>query len=100
MSSYSYQYNTATVGTTSQVGTMCAVSWNYESNGFRSEMAANAIVSFEVFGKVQGVYFRKHTQAKARELGLTGWVQNTRTGACLTKRSNSLAQICAGAHFH
>mmetsp|Transcript_56742 Transcript_56742/g.130291 ORF Transcript_56742/g.130291 Transcript_56742/m.130291 type:complete len:97 (-) Transcript_56742:320-610(-) len=40
-------------------------------------------VSFEVFGKVQGVYFRKYTQAKAKELGLTGWVQNTQTGSVI-----------------
>ncbi|CAH1638184.1 unnamed protein product [Spodoptera littoralis] len=35
---------------------------------------------FEVFGKVQGVYFRKHTQKKATELGLKGWVMNTAQG--------------------
>ncbi|XP_022814229.1 acylphosphatase-1-like [Spodoptera litura] len=35
---------------------------------------------FEVFGKVQGVYFRKHTQKKAMELGLKGWVMNTAQG--------------------
>lgn len=34
-------------------------------------------VDFEVFGKVQGVYFRKYTQMKARELGVKGWVMNT-----------------------
>ena len=32
---------------------------------------------FEVFGKVQGVYFRKYTQLQARKLNLVGWVQNT-----------------------
>ncbi|XP_050682185.1 acylphosphatase-1-like [Leptidea sinapis] len=35
---------------------------------------------FEVYGKVQGVYFRKHTQKKASELGLKGWVMNTPQG--------------------
>ncbi|XP_055331956.1 acylphosphatase-2-like isoform X2 [Paramacrobiotus metropolitanus] len=34
-------------------------------------------VEFEVFGLVQGVFFRKYTQRHAQELGLTGWVQNT-----------------------
>ncbi|KAK3737900.1 hypothetical protein RRG08_028525 [Elysia crispata] len=38
-------------------------------------------VSFEVFGKVQGVFFRKHTQAQAKKLGLSGWVQNTPSGS-------------------
>ena len=33
-------------------------------------------VEFEVFGRVQGVFFRKHTIAKAKELGLVGWVRN------------------------
>lgn len=35
---------------------------------------------FEVFGKVQGVFFRKHTQRRASELGLKGWVMNTAQG--------------------
>ncbi|KAH9507232.1 Acylphosphatase-1 [Bulinus truncatus] len=45
-------------------------------------MATSTItsVNFEVFGKVQGVFFRKHTQAEAKKLGLTGWVQNTPSG--------------------
>lgn len=37
-------------------------------------------LSFEVFGKVQGVFFRKHTQAKAMYLKLVGWVENTSRG--------------------
>jgi acylphosphatase len=36
-----------------------------------------ARLRFEVFGKVQGVFFRKHTQQRAVELKLSGWVQNT-----------------------
>lgn len=35
-------------------------------------------VDFEVFGKVQKVFFRKHTKNKADELGLVGWVKNTK----------------------
>lgn len=37
-------------------------------------------VSFEVFGDVQGVFFRKYTQKKAQRLGLVGWCENTREG--------------------
>jgi acylphosphatase len=33
-----------------------------------------------VKGKVQGVFFRKHTQQKAEELNITGWVRNTNNG--------------------
>ncbi|KAG5677310.1 hypothetical protein PVAND_007079 [Polypedilum vanderplanki] len=32
---------------------------------------------FEVFGKVQGVYFRKYTEKQAIILGLRGWCMNT-----------------------
>ena len=33
-----------------------------------------------VEGRVQGVYFRAHTQDMAFTLGLTGWVRNQRDG--------------------
>lgn len=38
---------------------------------------------FEVFGKVQGVFFRKHAQKKATDLGLKGWVMNTPQGTVI-----------------
>lgn len=37
-------------------------------------------IDFEVFGKVQGVFFRKYTQAKAKELDVKGWCKNTEHG--------------------
>ncbi|XP_030643927.1 acylphosphatase-1 isoform X2 [Chanos chanos] len=37
-------------------------------------------VDYEVFGKVQGVFFRKYTQSEGKKLGLVGWVQNTGAG--------------------
>uniref|UniRef100_A0A665WFP8 Acylphosphatase n=1 Tax=Echeneis naucrates TaxID=173247 RepID=A0A665WFP8_ECHNA len=37
-------------------------------------------VDYEIFGRVQGVFFRKYTQAEGKKLGLVGWVQNTRAG--------------------
>mgnify|MGYP006093903505 CR=1 FL=1 len=33
-------------------------------------------VSLSIHGRVQGVYFRASAQKKAKELGITGWVQN------------------------
>ena len=32
---------------------------------------------FQIHGKVQGVYFRKHTQQECKRLGVIGWVMNT-----------------------
>jgi len=40
-------------------------------------MVVRVAVDFEVFGKVQGVFFRKHTQKKGKALGLRGWIRNT-----------------------
>jgi len=37
-------------------------------------------VTIEVFGKVQGVYYRQSAQKKAIELGLTGKVRNRTEG--------------------
>lgn len=34
-----------------------------------------------VEGKVKGVWFRKHTQIKAKELGLNGIVKNQKDGS-------------------
>ncbi|EDV93500.1 GH18239 [Drosophila grimshawi] len=33
---------------------------------------------FEVFGRVQGVFFRKYTEKQANQLGVRGWCMNTR----------------------
>ncbi|KAG6445259.1 hypothetical protein O3G_MSEX003824 [Manduca sexta] len=37
-------------------------------------------VDFEVFGRVQGVFFRKYTKDQAEKLGLRGWCKNTSQG--------------------
>ncbi|KEO72030.1 acylphosphatase [Anditalea andensis] len=34
-----------------------------------------------IIGKVQGVFFRKSTKAKAEELDISGWVRNERDGS-------------------
>ncbi|XP_016995049.2 acylphosphatase-2 [Drosophila takahashii] len=48
---------------------------------------------FEVFGHVQGVFFRKHTQRKAKELGITGWCMNTTHGTVKGMLEGSLDQM-------
>ncbi|KAJ2949044.1 hypothetical protein O0L34_g5985 [Tuta absoluta] len=50
-------------------------------------------VDFEVFGKVQGVFFRKHTQRRASELGLKGWVMNTAQGTVIGQMQGPVASI-------
>ncbi|XP_047509264.1 acylphosphatase-2-like [Pieris napi] len=37
-------------------------------------------VDFEIFGRVQGVFFRKYTKNQADKLGLKGWCMNTSRG--------------------
>ncbi|KAK9737275.1 Acylphosphatase [Popillia japonica] len=37
-------------------------------------------VDFEVYGRVQGVFFRKYTQQEAKKLNLKGWCMNTERG--------------------
>ena len=43
-------------------------------------MSVDIRVIFEVFGKVQKVFFRKYTEIEAKRLGLTGWCENSATG--------------------
>lgn len=43
-------------------------------------MAERFVCEFEVFGRVQGVFFRKYAKLQADQLKLTGWCQNTRNG--------------------
>ena len=38
-------------------------------------------VRLEIYGKVQGVFFRASTREKASNLGVTGWVRNRSDGS-------------------
>lgn len=46
-----------------------------------------------VSGKVQGVFFRKYTLQKARELGLTGEVMNLEDGAVSVQATGTTEQL-------
>ena len=50
-------------------------------------------LSIKVFGKVQGVFFRKYTREKAVELGLTGWVKNHENGNVIIEVEGDKAAI-------
>merc|ERR1712105_32934 len=50
-------------------------------------------VDYEVFGKVQGVFFRKFTNEKAQSLGLRGWVKNTRDGTVTGQLEGDQARV-------
>jgi acylphosphatase len=52
-------------------------------------------IQFEVFGKVQGVFFRKYTHAKANDLHLTGFVLNTDEGTVQGIMEGTVEQVSA-----
>ncbi len=58
---------------------MATVSGNTDSNS-KETSESYAACDFEIFGTVQGVFFRKYTQQQATKLNLVGWVKNAATG--------------------
>ena len=46
-----------------------------------------------VRGRVQGVWFRKHTKMKADELGITGYVKNLSNGDVFIEAEGTLNQL-------
>ncbi|XKL61099.1 hypothetical protein PGB90_008156 [Kerria lacca] len=52
-----------------------------------SENLQNQIISieFEVFGEVQGFYFTKYCRDKCNELGIVGWIKNSKKGTIIGK---------------
>jgi len=50
-------------------------------------------LKFEVYGKVQGVFFRKYTKITADSLKLVGWCQNTADGTVIGEAQGLDANI-------
>ncbi|SPJ10866.1 acylphosphatase, putative [Plasmodium sp. DRC-Itaito] len=50
---------------------------NFFLKNFSSSSKMIHTFDFEVFGKVQGVFFRKYTKLEADKLNIKGYVQNT-----------------------
>ena len=57
------------------------------------------VMSFNIKGKVQGVFFRKHTQAEAARLGLAGWCENTKQGTVRGEAHGDAAALDKFAHW-
>ncbi|OXA47090.1 acylphosphatase-1 [Folsomia candida] len=50
-------------------------------------------VDFKVFGRVQGVFFRKFTQKEGRTLGLRGYCRNTSEGTVAGVLEGPIAKV-------
>lgn len=51
------------------------------------------LFELRITGKVQGVYYRASTKAKAEELGLLGWVKNEPNGDVSAIVQGPLAKV-------
>ncbi|CAH1229153.1 acylphosphatase-2-like [Branchiostoma lanceolatum] len=56
--------------------TLCCLQ-GVQSDGAMTDLVS---VEYEIYGEVQGVFFRDNTRKQARRLKLVGWVKNTRHG--------------------
>lgn len=53
----------------------------------------NNHITIRVYGKVQGVYFRKYTKEKADELGVKGTVRNLPDGSVFIEAAGTVEQL-------
>ena len=58
-----------------------------------TDAAYCASFDFEIFGKVQGVFFRKHTKRFADANGLRGWCKNTPSGTVVGQAEGNASAI-------
>lgn len=69
--------------------------------GGKEAMISRA-VRVNVYGRVQGVYFRYHTKLTADRLGLSGWVRNRRDGsveALISGNSSDVKEMIDWLHY-
>ncbi|KAJ3354942.1 Arginase, catabolizes arginine to ornithine and urea [Entophlyctis luteolus] len=71
-----YLERETTISIGCSLGTAETVKTAKQSGAESQESKQVMVISFKVYGKVQGVFFRKHTARKASELGLVGQVRN------------------------
>ena len=53
----------------------------------------NKTIQIQVYGKVQGVWYRASTQKKAKDLNLTGFVENRPDGSVYLEAEGAAAAI-------
>ena len=75
--------------------TLCLMHAVHPAACFRLDQLtmANIALQFKVYGKVQGVFFRKHTKKQADRLGLTGWVMNDSDGTVVGEVEGPTARV-------
>ncbi|KAK1443161.1 hypothetical protein BgAZ_200370 [Babesia gibsoni] len=63
-------------------------------------MAGVLSAKFKVYGRVQGVFFRKFTQQEAEKLGIKGYVKNEADGTVIGEGQSANAEAMeAFKHF-
>ncbi|XP_046664325.1 acylphosphatase-2 [Homalodisca vitripennis] len=50
-------------------------------------------LEFEVFGEVQGRYFTKYCKERCTELGIGGWVKNSKRGTIVGKLQGNKSNV-------
>lgn len=58
-------------------------------------MTDEAVYRFRVRGRVQGVAFRAHTQTRAQDIGVRGWVANAADGSVVGEAAGSPEALAA-----
>ncbi|XP_018902869.1 acylphosphatase-2 [Bemisia tabaci] len=61
--------------------------------GAGEELSTLVSVEFEVFGHVQGVYFTKYARDRCLELGLAGWIKNSKRGTIVGKMQGEKSKV-------
>ncbi|XP_051176317.1 acylphosphatase-1-like [Leptopilina boulardi] len=56
-------------------------------------MSKLVTVDFEIYGRVQGVCFRKYTQKEGKKLGLIGWCMNTDRGTVIGQLQGEKSKV-------
>ena len=85
----------ATLCALATLWTAARYSWSERHSPERT-MGSYGAFRYEIHGKVQGVFFRKHTHQTAKGLGLVGWVMNTPQGTVVGEAqglSSELAKL-------